>query len=76
MKEKLLKKRDNKRLNIPHCPKWGDERQSSRRVRRNQVGGLANLATSFALTAFVGVGNGLGKEENKQKRKGERQNSG
>ena len=74
VKEQLLKKRYNEWLNIPHHAKWGDDRQSPRGGSRPEACGLADLAGGLASPVFVGVGNDLSLEDNKQQRQSESQN--
>ena len=75
MEEKLLMKRNNKRLNVPAGSKRreyrrGDGSRSTADVRR-----LADLARSFTLPFFMGVAQGLHTERDKQNRQGKRQHS-
>ena len=65
MKEKLLMKRNNKRLNVPTGSKRCEWRQGDGSRSRADVRRLADLARGFILPFFMGVAQGLCTEHDK-----------
>lgn len=73
MEEKLFMKRQQEGLNVARRHKRRMKQKDARLGNGAEVRQLANLASRFVLSFFVGVGCGLGNESDKQQRQGERQ---
>jgi hypothetical protein len=64
VEEKLLVNRYDKRLNGFSCKKRTKQRCGLRCRSRATVGRLADLASGFVLSLYMGVGSGLNQEYN------------